>query len=215
MLVLIFDTFHWQLCLTYFHVPVSLQAISQPRNTWCCSEWSWKHPCFSAKLPAAERCSGQGQKVAAGSRNSPGEMTFKLCCIRLSTFNFWPHGEVLIINFVWLDLQLGGRIPLLDSLSELVLRAEGIPVRLDPLTRFEALVTDVQAWKESAAKTFLVKNSPFSLLEVNQLLGVTFVKLYNLIKNVLFVIWDKYCGVFFSGALPQMWFGDRISEVKN
>uniref|UniRef100_A0A3P8UVK6 [histone H3]-trimethyl-L-lysine(4) demethylase n=1 Tax=Cynoglossus semilaevis TaxID=244447 RepID=A0A3P8UVK6_CYNSE len=63
-------------------------------------------------------------------------------------------------------LQLGGRIPLLDSLSELVLRAEGIPVRLDPLTRFEALVTDVQAWKESAAKTFLVKNSPFSLLEV-------------------------------------------------
>uniref|UniRef100_A0A3B4Z210 [histone H3]-trimethyl-L-lysine(4) demethylase n=1 Tax=Stegastes partitus TaxID=144197 RepID=A0A3B4Z210_9TELE len=63
-------------------------------------------------------------------------------------------------------LQLGGRIPVLDSLSELVLRAEGIPVRLDPLSRLEALVGDIQSWKESAAKTFLLKNSPFSLLEV-------------------------------------------------
>ncbi|KAM7422346.1 hypothetical protein PAMA_010418 [Pampus argenteus] len=63
-------------------------------------------------------------------------------------------------------LQLGGRIPVLDSLSELILRAEGIPVRLDPLSRLEVLVNDVQTWKESAAKTFLLKNSPFSLLEV-------------------------------------------------
>ncbi|XP_054640536.1 lysine (K)-specific demethylase 5Ba [Dunckerocampus dactyliophorus] len=70
----------------------------------------------------------------------------------------------------WLNeaeaLQLGGRIPVLDKLSELVLKAEGIPVRLDPLSRLEALVVDVQTWKESAAKTFLLKNSPFSLLEV-------------------------------------------------
>ncbi|KAG7218163.1 hypothetical protein INR49_007445 [Caranx melampygus] len=63
-------------------------------------------------------------------------------------------------------LQLGGRIPVLDSLSELVLRAEGIPVRLESLSRLEALISDVQTWKESAAKTFLLKNSPFSLLEV-------------------------------------------------
>ncbi|XP_037346584.2 lysine (K)-specific demethylase 5Ba [Pungitius pungitius] len=63
-------------------------------------------------------------------------------------------------------LQLGGRIPVLDSLSELLLRAEAIPVMLEPLSRLEALVSDVQTWKESAAKTFLLKNSPFSLLEV-------------------------------------------------
>uniref|UniRef100_A0AAQ4NWD3 [histone H3]-trimethyl-L-lysine(4) demethylase n=1 Tax=Gasterosteus aculeatus aculeatus TaxID=481459 RepID=A0AAQ4NWD3_GASAC len=63
-------------------------------------------------------------------------------------------------------LQLGGRIPVLDSLSELLLRAEGIPVMLEPLSRLEVLVSDVQTWKESAAKTFLLKNSPFSLLEV-------------------------------------------------
>lgn len=56
---------------------------------------------------------------------------------------------------------------MLDSLSELVLRAEGIPVKLEPLGRLEALVSDVQTWKESAGKTFLLKNSPLSLLEVN------------------------------------------------
>lgn len=56
---------------------------------------------------------------------------------------------------------------MLDSLSELVFKAEDIPVWLDPLSRLEALVSDVQTWKESAAKTFLTKNSPFSLLEVN------------------------------------------------
>uniref|UniRef100_A0A3B3DZJ7 [histone H3]-trimethyl-L-lysine(4) demethylase n=1 Tax=Oryzias melastigma TaxID=30732 RepID=A0A3B3DZJ7_ORYME len=63
-------------------------------------------------------------------------------------------------------LQLGGRIPVLESLSELVLIAEGIPVRLEPLSRLEALISDVQNWKESAAKTFLLKNTPFTLLEV-------------------------------------------------
>lgn len=70
----------------------------------------------------------------------------------------------------WLNeaeaLQLGGRIPVLDSLSELVLRAENMPVKLEPLIRLEALISDVQTWKESAAKTFLLKNSHFSLLEV-------------------------------------------------
>lgn len=65
-------------------------------------------------------------------------------------------------------LQLGGRIPVLESLSELVLIAEGIPVRLDPLSRLEALISDVQNWKESAAKTFLLKNTPFTLLEVKR-----------------------------------------------
>lgn len=70
---------------------------------------------------------------------------------------------------VCVPVQLGGRIPVLDSLTDLVFRANAIPVWLDPLSRLEALVSDVQAWKESAAKTFLIKNSPYSLLEVNDL----------------------------------------------
>nr|XP_015197730.1 PREDICTED: lysine-specific demethylase 5B isoform X1 [Lepisosteus oculatus] len=63
-------------------------------------------------------------------------------------------------------LQLGGRVPVLDTLSEMVLRGRAIPVQLDSLVRLESLVSEVQAWKECAAKTFLMKNSPYSLLEV-------------------------------------------------
>lgn len=55
---------------------------------------------------------------------------------------------------------------MLDTLSDLVLRARAIPVQLEPLERLDALVSEVQAWKESAAKTFLLKNSSFTLLEV-------------------------------------------------
>lgn len=61
-------------------------------------------------------------------------------------------------------------MPVLDTLSELVLRGRAIPVQLDPLSRLESLVTEVQAWKECAAKTFLMKNSPYSLLEVSSLI---------------------------------------------
>ncbi|XP_051767715.1 lysine (K)-specific demethylase 5Ba isoform X1 [Ctenopharyngodon idella] len=63
-------------------------------------------------------------------------------------------------------LQAGGRIPGLAALSELVSKARGIPVMLEPLTRLESLVSEVQTWKESAAKTFLLRNSTHSLLEV-------------------------------------------------
>uniref|UniRef100_A0A8C3UQ30 [histone H3]-trimethyl-L-lysine(4) demethylase n=1 Tax=Catharus ustulatus TaxID=91951 RepID=A0A8C3UQ30_CATUS len=63
-------------------------------------------------------------------------------------------------------LQVGGRVPVLDTLAELVTRGRSIPVHLDYLPRLEALVTEVQAWKECAANTFLCENSPYSLLEV-------------------------------------------------
>uniref|UniRef100_A0A673KIY9 [histone H3]-trimethyl-L-lysine(4) demethylase n=1 Tax=Sinocyclocheilus rhinocerous TaxID=307959 RepID=A0A673KIY9_9TELE len=64
------------------------------------------------------------------------------------------------------DLQVGGQTPVLSSVSDMVLRAHAIPVRLEPLDQLEVLVSEVQAWKESAAKTFLIKNSHFTLLEV-------------------------------------------------
>ncbi|KAK2821365.1 hypothetical protein Q7C36_020708 [Tachysurus vachellii] len=63
-------------------------------------------------------------------------------------------------------LQLSGRIPVLSSLNDLILRAKGIPVLLSPLARLESLVSEVQAWKESAVKVFLLKYSSVSLLEV-------------------------------------------------
>ncbi|XP_051508691.1 lysine-specific demethylase 5B-B isoform X1 [Myxocyprinus asiaticus] len=64
------------------------------------------------------------------------------------------------------NLQVGVRIPLLGSISDMVLRAHAIPVQLEPLKQLEVLVSEVQSWKELATKTFLIKNSPFTLLEV-------------------------------------------------
>uniref|UniRef100_A0A4W4F2A6 [histone H3]-trimethyl-L-lysine(4) demethylase n=1 Tax=Electrophorus electricus TaxID=8005 RepID=A0A4W4F2A6_ELEEL len=63
-------------------------------------------------------------------------------------------------------LQLGGRVPVLASLTDLVSKAKSIPVLLEPLARLESLVSEVQTWKEGAARTFLLKNSSLSLLEV-------------------------------------------------
>uniref|UniRef100_A0A8C0R1T6 Lysine-specific demethylase 5B n=1 Tax=Canis lupus dingo TaxID=286419 RepID=A0A8C0R1T6_CANLU len=63
-------------------------------------------------------------------------------------------------------LQVGGRVPVLDTLIELVTRGRSIPVHLNSLPRLELLVAEVQAWKECAANTFLTENSPYSLLEV-------------------------------------------------
>lgn len=58
-------------------------------------------------------------------------------------------------------------MPVLDTLVELVTRGRCIPVHLSSLPRLESLVAEVQAWKECAAKTFLIENSPYSLLEVS------------------------------------------------
>ncbi|KAJ6661024.1 hypothetical protein lerEdw1_016825 [Lerista edwardsae] len=63
-------------------------------------------------------------------------------------------------------LQTGGRVPVLDTLVELVSRSRSIPVHLEYLPRLESLVSEVQAWKECAANTFLTENSSYSLLEV-------------------------------------------------
>ncbi|XP_033698583.1 lysine-specific demethylase 5B isoform X3 [Tursiops truncatus] len=63
-------------------------------------------------------------------------------------------------------LQAGGRVPVLDTLIELVTRGRSIPVHLNSLPRLESLVAEVHVWKECAANTFLTENSSYSLLEM-------------------------------------------------
>uniref|UniRef100_A0A3Q1BV45 [histone H3]-trimethyl-L-lysine(4) demethylase n=1 Tax=Amphiprion ocellaris TaxID=80972 RepID=A0A3Q1BV45_AMPOC len=64
------------------------------------------------------------------------------------------------------ELQATGCIPLVDRLSDMVLRGQAIQVHLEPLDRLESLMVEVQKWKESAATTFLPKDSTLTLLEV-------------------------------------------------
>lgn len=85
-----------------------------------------------------------------------------------------PRGAAIELLSPWsvarcVTPQVGGRVPVLDTLVELVTRGRSIPVHLDYLPRLESLVAEVQAWKECAANTFLCENSPYSLLEVRGL----------------------------------------------
>jgi len=64
------------------------------------------------------------------------------------------------------SFQAGGGVLRVDSLSDMVLRGQAIQVHLEPLDMLESLMVDVQKWKESAAATFLEKDSSLTLLEV-------------------------------------------------
>ncbi|XP_012730996.2 lysine-specific demethylase 5B-B isoform X2 [Fundulus heteroclitus] len=64
------------------------------------------------------------------------------------------------------ELQASGCVMTADGLSDMVLRGQAIQVQLEPLERLESLMADVQKWKESAAATFLLKDSTLTLLEV-------------------------------------------------
>uniref|UniRef100_A0A8C6P8E1 [histone H3]-trimethyl-L-lysine(4) demethylase n=1 Tax=Nothobranchius furzeri TaxID=105023 RepID=A0A8C6P8E1_NOTFU len=64
------------------------------------------------------------------------------------------------------ELQASGCMLMVDRLSDMVLRGQAIQVQLEPLDGLESLMADVQQWKESAASTFLQKDSTLTLLEV-------------------------------------------------
>ncbi|XP_070766627.1 lysine-specific demethylase 5B-B [Enoplosus armatus] len=64
------------------------------------------------------------------------------------------------------ELQVSGGIPMMDSLSDMLLRGQAIQVHLDPLDRLESLMVEVREWKESAATTFFPRDSTLTLLEV-------------------------------------------------
>ncbi|KAI3357475.1 hypothetical protein L3Q82_015889 [Scortum barcoo] len=64
------------------------------------------------------------------------------------------------------QLQATGCTPTVNRLSDMVLRGQAIQVHLEPLDRLESLMVEVQEWKESAATTFVQKDSTLTLLEV-------------------------------------------------
>lgn len=64
------------------------------------------------------------------------------------------------------ELQASGSMPLMDNLSDMILRGQAIQVYLEPLDRLETLMAEVQEWKELAASAFRQKDSPLTLLEI-------------------------------------------------
>uniref|UniRef100_A0AAR2IHT4 [histone H3]-trimethyl-L-lysine(4) demethylase n=1 Tax=Pygocentrus nattereri TaxID=42514 RepID=A0AAR2IHT4_PYGNA len=63
-------------------------------------------------------------------------------------------------------IQNGSNYAYLDQLEALLARGRSIPVRLDPLPQVESQVASARAWRERTARTFLKKNSTYTLLQV-------------------------------------------------
>ncbi|KAL5014006.1 hypothetical protein ScPMuIL_008276 [Solemya velum] len=63
-------------------------------------------------------------------------------------------------------IQNSDSYPYLDVLENIVNKGRPIPVRLDQLPQVESQVAAAKSWRERTARTFLKKNSTFSLLEI-------------------------------------------------
>ncbi|XP_033647980.1 lysine-specific demethylase 5A-like isoform X1 [Asterias rubens] len=64
------------------------------------------------------------------------------------------------------EIQNGEHFPYLDVLESMVMSGRPVPVRLEQLPQVESQVSAARAWRERTARTFLKKNSPYSLVEV-------------------------------------------------
>ncbi|XP_066580390.1 lysine-specific demethylase 5A isoform X1 [Amia ocellicauda] len=62
--------------------------------------------------------------------------------------------------------QNGSNYAYLEQLESLLARGRSISVRLDPLPQVESQVAAARAWRERTARTFLKKNSTYTLLQV-------------------------------------------------
>ncbi|KAK2189153.1 hypothetical protein NP493_114g03035 [Ridgeia piscesae] len=64
------------------------------------------------------------------------------------------------------SIQNGEHYPYLDVLEGLVNRGRPVPVRLDQLPQLESQMVAAKSWRERTARTFLKKNTTYSLVEV-------------------------------------------------
>lgn len=63
--------------------------------------------------------------------------------------------------------QNGSNYAYLEQLESLSAKGRPIPVRLDALPQLESQVAAARAWRERTGRTFLKKNSSYSLLQVS------------------------------------------------
>uniref|UniRef100_A0A672KQG7 [histone H3]-trimethyl-L-lysine(4) demethylase n=1 Tax=Sinocyclocheilus grahami TaxID=75366 RepID=A0A672KQG7_SINGR len=63
-------------------------------------------------------------------------------------------------------IQNGSNYAYLEQLEGLLMRGRSIPVRLEALPQVESQVASARAWRERTARTFLKKNSTYTLLQV-------------------------------------------------
>uniref|UniRef100_A0A8C3KSL0 [histone H3]-trimethyl-L-lysine(4) demethylase n=1 Tax=Calidris pygmaea TaxID=425635 RepID=A0A8C3KSL0_9CHAR len=84
--------------------------------------------------------------------------------------NIQALGEALAKARAWIadveEIQNGDHYPCLDDLEGLVAVGRDLPVRLEELRQLELQVGTAHSWRDKASRTFLKKNSCYTLLEV-------------------------------------------------
>ncbi|KMQ88408.1 lysine-specific demethylase 5a [Lasius niger] len=63
------------------------------------------------------------------------------------------------------DIQAKENFPYYDTLDDLIRKGRNIPLHLDALPMLESTLSQAKAWKERTARTFLRKNSHYTLME--------------------------------------------------
>ncbi|XP_012280328.1 lysine-specific demethylase lid isoform X2 [Orussus abietinus] len=63
------------------------------------------------------------------------------------------------------DIQARENFPYYDTLDDLVRKGRNIPLHLDALPILESTLSQAKSWKERTARTFLRKNSHYTLME--------------------------------------------------
>ncbi|XP_071817474.1 lysine-specific demethylase 5A-like isoform X3 [Apostichopus japonicus] len=64
------------------------------------------------------------------------------------------------------ELQNGDHFPYLDHLETMVNKGRPIPIRLEQIPLVESQVTATRSWRDRTARTFLKKNTHYTLIEV-------------------------------------------------
>lgn len=64
-------------------------------------------------------------------------------------------------------MQNGSNYAYLEQLENLSAKGRLIPVRLDALPQVDSQVAAARAWRERTGRTFLKKNSSYTLLQVS------------------------------------------------
>ena len=76
--------------------------------------------------------------------------------------------DTLNLFFLLLFVQKAENFPYMDALELLVNKGRNIPVRLDLLPQLESQLSGAKTWKDRTARTFLRKNSHYTLMEVSE-----------------------------------------------
>ena len=81
----------------------------------------------------------------------------------------------------------------MDALELLVNKGRNIPVRLDLLPQLESQLSGAKTWKDRTARTFLRKNSHYTLMEVSEHLVFIMKLCFNIsLIHSLLIMWFSF-----------------------